>query len=67
MMAKLSNIQTKGITGVIKLKGLIVIFFSTFLAWVKDDSHSLDKTMTVLDKYLMQAENILKLLKKQNG
>ena len=64
MMAKLSNIQTKGITGIIKLKGLIVIFFSTFLAWVKDDSYSLDKTMTVLDKYLVKAENILKLLKK---
>jgi len=67
MMAKLSNIQTKGLAGIIKLKGLIVIFFSTFLAWIKDDSHSLDKTMTVLDKYLTQAENILKLLKRQNG
>ena len=64
MMARFSNIKTKNIIGIIKLKGLIVIFFSTFLTWVKDESHSLDRTMTVLDNYLVKAENILKLLNK---
>jgi hypothetical protein len=67
MMAKLSNIETKGIVGNIKLKGLLVIYFSTFLTWIKDENPTLDKTMSVLDNYLEKAENVLKLLRKKNG
>ena len=64
LMAKSSNIETKGIIGTIKLKGLLVIYFATFLTWVKDNSSSLDKTMTVLDSYLEKSEYVLKLIKK---
>ena len=64
MMAKSSNIETKGMIGIVKLKGLLIIYFSTFLTWIKDDSLSLDKTMFVLDNYLKGTENVLKLLKK---
>ena len=67
IMAKSSNIETKGIVGTMKVKGLMVIYFSTFLTWVKDESISLDKTMTALDRYIEKAEQILQLLKKQNG
>ena len=67
MMAKSSNIETKGIVGTMKVKGLMVIYFSTFLTWVKDESISLDKTMIALDRYIEKAEKILQLLKKQNG
>ena len=63
-MAKSSNIETKGMIGTMKLKGLLIIYFSTFLTWIKDESSSLDKTMTVLDNYLKGTENILKLFKK---
>ena len=63
MMAKFSNIETKGILGTLKLKGLLIIYFSTFLTWIKDESSSLDKTMTVLDNYLTKAESALQLLK----
>ena len=64
MMAKSSNIETKGAIGSIKLKGLLVIYFSTFLTWVKDEDSSLDKTMTVLDNCIGKAENILKFFKR---
>ena len=64
MMAKSSNIETKGMIGIMKLKGLLIIYFSTFLTWIKDESSSLDKTMTVLDDYLKGTENVLKLFKK---
>ena len=66
-MAKLANIVTRGIIGRMKLKGLIIIYFSTFLTWVNDDNSELDKTMKTLDSYLEKAEFALKLLKKQNG
>ena len=64
MMAKSSNIKTKNIIGSMKLKVLLIIYFSTFFTWVKDESSSLDKTMTVLDNHLERAENILILFKK---
>ena len=63
-MAKSSNIETKGLIGTIKIKGLLIIYFSSFLTWIKDETSSLDKTMNALDNYLDKADNILKLLKK---
>ena len=62
LMASAANIETKGIKGNIKLKGILVIYFSTFLIWIKDDNSSLDKTMNTLDNYLERAEVFLKLL-----
>ena len=64
IMAKLSNIKINGLEGIIKLKVLLIIYFATFLTWVKDNSSSLDKTMTVLDSYLEKSEYVLKLIKK---
>jgi len=64
LMAKSSNIETKGLIGTIKIKGLLIIYFSSFLTWIKDETPSLDKTMNALDNYLDKADNILKLLKK---
>ena len=49
--------------GNIKIKGLLIIYFSTFLVWTKDESNSLDKTMTALDNYLIRAENFFSILK----
>ena len=67
LIAKSSNIKTENIIGNMKLKILLIIYFSTFLTWVKDESSSLDKTMTVLDNYLERAENVLKFFKLKNG
>ena len=61
-MAESSNIRTKGIVGVVKLKVLLVIYFSTFLTWIKDENSSLEKTMNVLNNYLNRAESLIKLL-----
>ena len=64
MMAKYANIKTKGFVGVVKLKGLLIIYFSTFLIWLNDESDSLERTMTSLDNSLNQIENVLKLYNK---
>ena len=61
MMAKHANIDIKGIKGSMMIKGMLIIYFSTFLIWTKDESTSLDKTMISLDKYLKRAEIFLKL------
>ena len=64
MMAKISNISIQGIKGNLKIKGLLIIYFSSFLVWTKDNTNSLEKTMTSLDKYLNQAEKIINFVKK---
>ena len=66
-MAESSHIRTKGIVGVVKLKVLLVIYFSTFLTWIKDENSSLEKTMNILDNYLEKADNIYKMSKQYNG
>ena len=62
IIAKVANIETNGIKGNIKIKGILVVYFSTFLTWIKDEDSSLDKTMTSLDNYLNKAEGLLKLI-----
>tara|TARA_Y100000590_G_C15686389_1_gene1001814 strand:+ start:1517 stop:2080 length:564 start_codon:yes stop_codon:yes gene_type:complete len=65
MMSKISNISIKGIKGNLKIKGLCIIYFSSFLIWIKDDTNSLEKTMKSLDKYLDQAGKILNFVEKR--
>ena len=64
LMSNISHIKIEGIIGNLKIKGLLIIYFSTFLVWLKDDTKSLDRTMTALDKYLIKAENFLSILKR---
>ena len=62
-MAGLAKIPVAGIKGNLKVKGLLVIYFSSFLAWVKDNSESLEKTMTLLDNHLDRAGKLLSIIK----
>ena len=63
-MSNISHIKIEGIIGNFKIKGLLIIYFSTFLIWIKDESNSLDKTMTALDNYLIRAENFFSILQR---
>ena len=63
LMANYANISVRGLRGQLLLKGILIIYCSTFLIWLQDDSASLDKTMTSLDSNLDKAGNILKFFK----
>ena len=64
IMVQSINLPTKGVIGQLKIKGIFVIYVSCFFVWLNDETVSLDKTMTALDKYLDQANNILKFVNK---
>ena len=64
IMVKSINLPIKGVLGQLKIKGIFVIYVSSFFVWLNDETVSLDKTMTALDKYLDQANNILKFVNK---
>ena len=50
--AELSKYNVNGLKGSIRLKGLMLIYFTTFFQWLEDKSYSLEKTMNGLDKNL---------------
>jgi len=62
LMSNYANISVRGLIGQLRLKGLLIIYCSAFLIWIKDDTSSLEKTMMALDRYLDQANSILKYI-----
>ena len=63
-MCKIAKIKDDHLLGNLKTNGLLILYFLTFLVWIKDESESLDKTMNALDKYLDRADNLIKIINK---
>mgnify|MGYP006116329749 CR=1 FL=1 len=61
-MVSLTNISDKGLLGRAKIKGIFIVYIASFFVWIKDDTDSLEKTMTSLDNNLNQADKILQFL-----
>ena len=53
------GLESKGIQGTIRVKGLCVIFLSGVCTWSKDNSEDLSATTRVLDERLKQTESII--------
>ena len=60
VIATLSNIDINGLKGVAKIKVLFILYLFIIFSWRGDESISLEKTMTTLDKYLNNIEKIFK-------
>jgi len=60
LIATFANINLNGIQGVIKLKIIFVLYYITLFTWFNDENESLEKTMSVLDKYLNNIEKVIK-------
>ena len=60
LIATFANINTSGIQGVLKIKIIFVLYYITLLTWLNDENESLEKTMSVLDKYLNNIEKFIK-------
>ena len=60
-MANISNISLKGLKGGVTIKGLSIVYFSSFIVWKNDNDKSLDKTMNSLDLYLERVNNLIKI------
>ena len=63
---ELSNVSSKGITGNLKVEGLIIIFILTFLVWKADETKNMEKTMASIDNYLTKGEVLVNLLNKKD-
>ena len=63
LMIGYTNISLKGIIGQLNIKGITVIYFASFVVWLRDDSKSLEKTMKNLDKNLDYAGKVLNFIR----
>ena len=64
VITRMAKIPINGLKGNLKIKGLLVIYFLSFLVWTKDNCDSLEKTMKSLDNYLNNAGSLLSILNK---
>lgn len=62
LMLEAAGINSGGIDGAIRVKGLALIYSHALQAWLSDDSPDLSKTMAVLDRDLDRAERLVEML-----
>jgi len=62
LISSLSNIDVSGFKGITKIKAIFLLYVIIIYTWNKDETESLEKTMTTLDKYLNNLEKIFKLI-----
>ncbi len=59
-----AHIGTSGAPGILRSKGLAVIYLSALRVWVTDDSPDMAKTMPHLDKALGRAERLANVIER---
>jgi len=55
-MLEAARIDSSGLAGAVRIKGLALIYLSTLRVWLADESEDMARTMAVLDRRLRQAE-----------
>ncbi len=63
LMASLADINISGIKGAAKIKTIFILYILIIITWQNDESPSLEKTMTTLDRYLDQINKIANFVK----
>ena len=53
------GLESNGISGVVRVKGLSMVFLSAICTWSRDDSEDLSATTRVLDKRLKNVEELM--------
>jgi len=61
-MLEIAGLPADGISGLLRTKGLTLVWLSVLRVWLVDDSADLSRTMAALDSRLRQAEDIWALM-----
>ncbi|MFQ5959449.1 MAG: TetR family transcriptional regulator [Alphaproteobacteria bacterium] len=60
-MLEAARIDSAGLCGLVRIKGLAAVYLSALRVWLNDDSEDMARTMAALDKRLRQAESLVML------
>lgn len=63
-MLEAAGLDSSGLAGLVRTKGLAVLYLAALRTWLSDDSADLARTMAVLDRGLRQAEAAVHFLEK---
>lgn len=66
-MLEAARIDSSGISGILRVKGLSAVWISTLRAWEADESQDLGSTMAALDRALDKAERVARTLRLDSG
>ncbi len=61
-MLEVAGIDTGGVAGALRTKGLTLVWLDVFRIWQADDSEDMARTMAHLDRRLAMVERLLQLL-----
>ena len=62
LIASISNIKVDGLKGAAKIKLIFILYILIIYSWRNDETESLEKTMTTLDKYLTNFDKFTNLI-----
>jgi AcrR family transcriptional regulator len=57
-MLEAAGLSTTGIFGLLRVKGLAIVYLATLRTWLDDDSIDMAKTMAALDRNLRRADQL---------
>lgn len=63
-MLEAAGLDSSGLAGLVRTKGLAVLYLAALRTWLSDDSADLARTMAVLDRSLRQAEAAVRFMEK---
>ena len=66
-MLEASGLEAEGLRGMVRTRGLTLLYLATLRTWLRDDSLDLAKTMAALDGYLRRLESVLRRLPRRNA
>jgi len=58
VMLEAAHLSSPGCTGILKTKGLALVYLNTARTWLRDDTPDMSKTMATLDKSLRRADSV---------
>lgn len=62
IMLEAAGVNSAGLRGLVRIKGLGAIYLSALRVWLHDDSEDLARTMAALDRSLARAEGLLGMI-----
>lgn len=62
LMLEAARLSSSGLRGVLRIKGLSLIYLAALRVWLRDDSPDKARTMSALDRQLRRAEGLINRL-----
>ena len=67
LMLEAAGLDSTGLRGALRVKGLSAAYLASFRVWLRDDSPDMARTMAALDGYLRRIEGLIQRLPRRRS